>query len=232
MPLNTLSLNRPVTSYSKVQSIISELIRNRRFQLRHESVVNSKYLDIGCGDAHHSNFINIDYFWKPGINVCWDIMKGLPVADASLKGVFTQHCLEHFSLPSVKFICQEMYRVLSPGGTVRVVVPDGGMYLRTYWERIHGSTDRKFPYEDRDEFEGIRTPLLSVNRIFYVDRDSAFGHRTMYDFMLLKAMLERAGFVDVEQCAFGKGRDAQLLVDCPKREVESLYVEASRPGLK
>ncbi len=230
MPLNTLSLSRPLTSYSKVQSIISELIRNRRFQLKHESVVNSKYLDIGCGDAHHSNFINIDYFWKPGINLCWDIMKGLPLSDGSLKGVFTQHCLEHFSLPSVKFLCNEMYRVIEPGGTVRIVVPDGGLYLATYWARIHGISERPFPYEERDEFDDIRTPMLSVNRIFYVDRDSLFGHRTMYDFALIKALLDKYGFEDVKQCEFGQGRDPELLVDCSKRKIESLYIEASRPS--
>ena len=33
MPLNSISLSRPLTSYAKVQATIGRLIRNRRFQL-------------------------------------------------------------------------------------------------------------------------------------------------------------------------------------------------------
>ena len=69
-----------------------------------------------------------------------------------------------------------------------------------------------------------------MNRIFYQDRDSLFGHRMIYDFQFLAAVLQHCGFSRVERSGFGRGRDSQLLVDTPARQVESLFVEATPDG--
>ncbi len=69
-----------------------------------------------------------------------------------------------------------------------------------------------------------------MNRIFYQDRESPFGHHTIYDFALLKLLLLKCGFDTVQRCQFGEGADARLLVDSVHRRVESLYVEASIAG--
>jgi hypothetical protein len=39
--------------------------------------------------------------------------------------------------------------------------------------------------------------------------------------------LERSGFEDVRQCAFGGSRIAELAIDDAQRACESLYVEAA-----
>jgi len=227
MPLSTLSLKRSLLSYAKVQAFLGPLIRNRSFQLRRKRVIEASYLEVGCGQNYHSHFVHLDYLWHPGIDVCWDITRGLPFAAGTFKGVFSEHCLEHFSLPAALFNLREIYRVLAPGGTARIVVPDGGLYLQIYSDRLNPAAEINFPYEESDVFEDIRTPMLSVNRIFYVDRDSLFGHRTLYDFPLLAALMTKVGFVNVQKCKFGKGRDPQLLVDAAGRRIESLYVEGS-----
>jgi len=225
MPLNTFSTRRSLFSYSKVQAFIGPLIRNRAFQLKRPRVLAASCLDVGCGGNHHPGFVHLDYLWHPGVDVCWDIGNGLPFADRTFKGVFSQHCLEHFSLPAALAMLREIRRVLAPEGTVRIVVPDGELYLRAYFSQLSGSAEPRFPYQDADVFEGIRTPILSVNRIFYVDRDSPFGHRTIYDFELLASLMRLAGFSGVRKQTFLQGRDPRLLVDSPGRQIESLYVE-------
>lgn len=227
MPLHTVALQRPITSYAKVESVIGNVIRNRRFQLRRIKANHRHYVDIGAGRTIHDGFIHVDYLWHSGIELCWDIRNGLPFGDASLAGIYSQHMFEHFSLPAVREILRDCRRMLAPGGTIRIVVPDAELYLTTYQAQINGNLDQQFPYEDADAFDGIRSPLLSVNRIFYCDRDSPYGHRTMYDYRLLSELLRAAGFAAMAKCAFGAGRDPKLLVDAPERKVESLYVEAS-----
>ena len=69
--------------------------------------------------------------------------------------------------------------------------------------------------------------MVSVNRIFYQDRESLFGHRTIYDFQLLELLLRETGFTRIACRDYQTGRDARLLVDTAARRVESLYVEAS-----
>lgn len=227
MPLNTVSPRRALTSYAKVQAWIGALIRNRRFQLDRPRVMTLKHLDVGCGPNTNAGLINLDFLWHPAVDVCWDIRRGLPFADASLQGVLSEHCLEHFSLPPALDLLREIRRVLAPGGTVRIVVPDGELYLRTYASQLAGDRSQPFPYQASEQQDPLWTPMLSVNRIFYQDRESPFGHRLIYDFALLAKVLWQCGFTDVRRVAFREGRDPSLLVDAESRRCESLYVEAT-----
>jgi predicted SAM-dependent methyltransferase len=227
MPLSTFSFKRPITSYSKVETLVGSLIRNRRFQLNRLPLSGDVYVDIGAGRTVHDGFLHVDYEWHRQIDVCWDVREGLPFASGTLAGVYSQHMFEHFSLPVVTQLLRECRRVLKPGGTIRISVPE--LYIRAYLNHLDGDGSAVFPYGEYDHIESIRSPLLGVNRIFYTDRDSLFGHRTMYDFHLLKSLLEAAGFGAVAKNAFREGRDPRLLVDCLHRRGESLYVEASVP---
>ncbi len=229
MPLRTVSLGRPLTSYAKVQSWIGALIRNRRFQLKRPRVTALKHLDVGCGPNTNPGLINLDYLWHPAVDVCWDIQCGLPFPSGSIQGVFSEHCLEHFSLPPALTLLREIRRVLAPGGTLRLVVPDGELYLRIYARQLAGDRTEPFPYQETEQRDPLWTPMLSVNRIFYQDRESPFGHRLIYDFALLSRVLGDCGFIDIRRQAFRTGRDPQLLVDAESRRCESLYIEATVP---
>jgi len=227
MSLRPFSLSRPFTSYAKVQAAVGWAIRNRRFQLRRPRVRSSAYLDLGCGLNPHPDLINLDYLWHPQVDVCWDITRGVPFPDGSLRGVFSEHCLEHFPLPMVRQLLREIRRVLAPGGTVRIVVPDAELYLRTYVRQLDGDKAAVFPYQGQEGIDAPWSPVVSVNRVFYQDRESPYGHRTMFDFCFLALLLCEAGFAQPARCKFREGRDTRLLIDTTDRQIESLYVEAS-----
>jgi predicted SAM-dependent methyltransferase len=203
------------------------LLRNRRFQLRRRRIESLRYLDIGCGPNSHPGFVNLDYLWHPTIDVCWDITRGIPFASGSMRGIFSEHCLEHFPLPTAVDILRECYRVLAPGGILRIVVPDGELYLKIYNRQREGDSSVTFPYQVHEAFRELYSPILSVNRIFYQDRDSPHGHRFIYDFHFLDQLLRYCGFTSVTQRSFRDGADPALLIDSESRAVESLYVEAS-----
>jgi SAM-dependent methyltransferase len=214
---------RPLTSFAKVRAFAGQLIRNKSFQLTRPRARTLQYLDVGCGANPHLGLINLDYLWRPGIDVCWDVRKGLPFGNATMRGVFSEHCLEHFPLVRGIELVREFRRVLMPGGTLRLVVPDGELYLRNYVRHLDGDSSTPFPYDDGKTLD---SPMAFVNRVFYQDRDSPFGHCVMFDFRMLSAILQRSGFSWVERKRFGEGRDATLLVDSGDRQSESLYVEA------
>jgi predicted SAM-dependent methyltransferase len=217
---------RPITSYSKVQRWIGAIVRNKKMQLACSKVRTTPYLDLGCGQNCHSGLINLDYNWHPGVDVCWDIRNGLPFKNGRLRGIFSEHCFEHFPLPTIFFIIKECRRTLQVDGILRIVVPDAGMYLERYYERTRQKSAELFPFESQESFEGIYTPILSVNRIFYQDREQAFGHQAMYDFQLLEKLLRKAGFGRVEKKSYREGKDPCLLIDTESRKAESLYIEA------
>ena len=224
------ALRRPITSFAKVQSLVGSLLRNCRFQLRRRRVAELRFLDLGCGRNVHEALVNMDFLWHPGIDLCWDVQKGLPFANGSLRGIFTEHCLEHFDLAVVEGILAECRRVLEADGTLRIVVPDAELYLRTYQRHLTGDPGEPFPFQEQESLQGDFTAMLSVNRVFYQDRNSPYGHRTMFDFALLELLLRRAGFASAKRVRFREGREPVLLIDSEGRVVESLYVEALAPG--
>lgn len=207
-----VSFRRPLTDYTKVQQLLGALVRNRRWLQR---IPLADYLNIGCGPNARIGYINMDYRWRPG-QVCWDATRRLPLGDHSLKGVYTEHCLEHLPFQSIAPILAEIKRVLRPGGTVRIVVPDAELYVRRY---ISGEP---MPYAEFDKEHGVYSPMMSINRIF-----RAHGHLYSYDFSTLSKLMENAGFLRISKEGFMSGRDSHLLIDSESRRIESLYVEAA-----
>ena len=220
----TFSRNRSLLSYGKVQAVITRLIRNRSFGINRAGLRRKEYLDVGCAGNLHEGFIHLDHRWQPGIDICRDITRGIPLANHAVKGIFTEHCLEHLPLHAADFVLAEFKRVLKPGGVLRIIVPDGEMYLTRYSEIIRGVSGQALPYAAQDVYDGLYSPIMSVNRIF-----REHGHLFIYDFITMRKLLEKHGFIDIKKERYGSGRDPHLLKDSARRAVESLYVEARKP---
>lgn len=220
-PFTRFSLDRPFGSYSKIQVLYSWLIRGKRFQLGKLKNNGLLYLNLACGDNTHPDFINLDYQWRSGIDLCWDITKGIPFKDCSIKGIFIEHCLEHLTYSQCRGVLKEFRRVLKPGGVVRVVVPDAELYLDLYQKHKQGELV-EFPYVSQQDLHNGMTPMMIVNRVF---RDH--GHLFAYDAKTLEIMLRNAGFADIQKEGFLIGRDENLLIDSERRKIESLYIEAT-----
>ena len=199
--------------------------RNNPAYIRHEALAAKDLLDIGPGKDLRENFITVDFKWRRGLDVCWDITKGLPLPNESVSGVFTEHCLEHVPLESGDLVIGEIYRVLKPGGRVRIVVPDAQIFLTRYAKWISGEPAEPLPFMERDDFHGIYQPIMSVNRIF-----RNHGHQFIYDFPMLDALLRRNRFGEIVRQRFNVGGDERLLVDKEDRSSESLYAEAVKPA--
>ena len=53
-----------------------------------------------------------------------DIVRGLPVADRTASGVYCSHVLEHLARDDLPVALQNTYKILMPGASFRLVVPD------------------------------------------------------------------------------------------------------------
>lgn len=214
-----ISLKRSISDYTKVKAIHSWIRRGKGNQLAKPEIKSKEYLNVGCGSKAKQEFINLDYEYLPEVDVCWDITKGLPFKDASIKEIFTEHCLEHISFSNCKFVLREFRRILKPGGSLRIVVPDAELYLNLYHKAKRGEKV-EFPSQTPNEV----TPIMCVNRIF-----RNHGHRFAYDAETLKGMLSETSFANVQRVSFMQGCDPKLLIDSESRAAESLYIEASVP---
>lgn len=140
--------------------------------------------------------------------VFFNLAVGVPFRENSVDYMFTSHFLEHLRLSEARRLLKESFKALKPGGLFRITVPDLEYALSLY------------PSAKEEMLE----------RFFFVDDDSndLSRHKYMYDFVLLKKMLEDIGFTKVKRLTFKAGEcpDLNLLDNRPD---ESLFVECHKP---
>jgi len=83
-----------------------------------------KKLNFGCGSRIANGWVNIDFYSADRRVERVNLLKGFPYPDNSFDVVYSSHVVEHFTLDQASFILQEAWRILKPGGIVRIVVPD------------------------------------------------------------------------------------------------------------
>jgi predicted SAM-dependent methyltransferase/glycosyltransferase involved in cell wall biosynthesis len=85
--------------------------------------MNPIYLHLGCGTKKFPGFVNIDLD-TPGADMHLDLTKPLPWEQGSVKGIYSEHFIEHITQAQGIRLLMECRRVLQPGGVVRIATPD------------------------------------------------------------------------------------------------------------
>jgi predicted SAM-dependent methyltransferase len=138
-----------------------------------------------------------------------DLRYGVPLPDSTADFIFTSHTLHHLYTDEARALLADALRVLKPGGTIRIAVPNLE-YIFSLYQR------------------GRREDALTF--FFYQSkpRNQLSSRRYQYDFELMRQMLAAAGYHPIRRCAFRQGRtpDLELLDNRPE---ESLFVEADKP---
>lgn len=100
----------------------------------------SRYLNLGCGSRFIASWTNVDFTaTAPGVVAC-NLVEGVPFSDNSFDAVYHSHVLEHFSRAEGERFIRECFRVLAPGGVIRVVVPDLEQIVRSYLHCLEAAT--------------------------------------------------------------------------------------------
>jgi predicted SAM-dependent methyltransferase len=135
-----------------------------------------------------------------------DLSHSIPLKDQTVDFIYSSHFLEHLFKHDAERLLTDCHRALKPGGIIRVSIPDLAYAVSLY-------------------ARGDKEKMLT-DYFFVEDKHSFLArHKYMYDFELLKALLEKIGFSQVIRCAYQEGRtpDIKLLDNRPD---ESLFVEA------
>ncbi len=85
-----------------------------------------RYINVGCGlhYCHDKEWTNLD-FVKSGPRVIGhNLLKGIPFSNDAFELVYHSHVLEHFSKQDGEKFIKECFRVLKPGGIIRIAIPN------------------------------------------------------------------------------------------------------------
>jgi len=162
----------------------------------------------------------------------WDCTKRLPFRDGAVEAIYSEHFFEHLDheTEAKQFLC-ECLRCLKPQGTLRIVVPDAGAYLRLYAKGDWSEMAARRPLiKEGDNFRDAwtrhvyRTRMEFINAVF-----RQYGeHKYAYDAETLILVLKEAGFASALETKYNMSSDPNMALDTPRRKSESLYVEAKK----
>ncbi len=159
-----------------------------------------------------------------------NLRKELPFDSSSVDAVYASHVWEHLAVPDAERATRECYRVLKPGGVLRLVVPDVAMMCTTYLQsRSESAMDRfmeDLHLRSRDEGRSI------ARRLYYSITDF-HSHKWMYDVPSLSALLVRSGFVSVGAKDYNASRIPEIAeVERAERIISGagIVVEGVKPG--
>jgi predicted SAM-dependent methyltransferase len=180
--------------------------------------------NVGCGPTGRDGWVNIDLFQGQGVTIRFDCRRRLPFGDASCRGIHVEHYFEHieFHIERPRFLA-DCLRCLEPGGTLRIIVPDGRKFCEAYvapgWEKMNVLGGGYYVPE-----EAYGAKIQAVNHTFLQSGEHFGG----YDADYLRIVLEDAGFREIEVVDWREGRFPGGCIDIEQHRVYSLYMEARR----
>lgn len=193
------------------------------------------WLHLGCGASHLQEWINIDiYPAELSLNLCW----GLPFHNDEIEYVFLSHLFEHlYKKIEAPGLLKEIYRVLKPGGVVRIIVPDARRYLEAYVNGDEAFFDTQKQVWSRWAPKA-RTHLHAVLSYLGAREDprNFAQHKYAYDYETLADMLSQVGFSQVIRSNYMESVYEDLRVDHMSTvahaevngEYFSLFIEATK----
>jgi len=117
--------------YRKVYNAIIK----RNPLIRKIETKNGKIGKVAIGEQLGYDFprdwIKIDYR-RADFNIDLNSTFVLPFKSSSINVIYTSHTIEHLSNDRVCYLLQECYRILKPGGVIRVEVPDVEKLVQLY----------------------------------------------------------------------------------------------------
>jgi predicted SAM-dependent methyltransferase len=161
-----------------------------------------KRLNLGCGSRFHPAWTNVDFVAVSPSVLSHDLRKGIPFPDEEFDVVYHSHVLEHFSQPRARAFLRECLRVLKPGGTLRVVVPDLEGIAKTYLGTLEQAAAGD--EQARDDHEWMMIELYDQTV-----RESAGGEMAAY--------LSRDGLSNREFVISRVGLAARQLIESAER---------------
>lgn len=177
------------------------------------------YLNLGCGPKgrHTPHWFNIDAVKTRGVDYAMDFTRHLPLPSDCFDGLFCEHVVEHFSDMEIPLILGEIHRIIKPGASIRIIVPDGRWILDSYINNPAALLNRRLGAGSSG------TAMQAVNSFFR----QRYEHQFIYDYETLELLLLRAGFSHVQKSSYGRSQlQSDLVLDDPGYAPESLYVEA------
>lgn len=182
-------------------------------------------LSLGAGGVRLPGWIHVDFdrACRPDVRV--DLSGPLPFADASADFLHSEDFIGQLSFAQARVFLQECFRILKPGGVLRLLTPDLEQLVKAYVERDFGLL------ELWNREVGIALETGTLGELVHAALTFA-DQKSFYDEETLRSLLQPIGF-QVERVRCQESRYAELCnldYRTPQNAI-SLYLDCARPGV-
>jgi predicted SAM-dependent methyltransferase len=208
----------------------------RRQKLINEYFSNSniKKLQIGAQSNSIGGWLNVDIQPKELSVVYMDATEPFPFADNSFDYVYSEHMIEHIPFADGLFMLKECFRVLKPGGAIRISTPDLAFLIGLY-SQSKNHTQQSYIEFSKERYFKKNEPAMDTTVINNFFRD--WGHKFIHDEKSLRYLFDHSGFSNITRQTVGVSGFAEMTnVEQHGKEItdeynrlESIIMEATKP---
>lgn len=153
-------------------------------------------LHLAAGSNILQDWANLDINNKPG-TIWHDLTAPLGVSDGCIEYIYSEHFIEHISAESGSNLLKECYRVMKPGGVLRLSTPDLDFLIKQYKEK------------NLTEWENVGWLPTSTCTMLN-DGVRLWGHQYLYNMEELVNRIKSQGFSKVESVGWKESRHEAL----------------------
>lgn len=169
--------------------------------------VDKRTLNLGGGSNCLSGCLTVDI--DPRADAYVDITKKLPFDDCSINAIFCEEAIEHVDLKCGLQLLRECYRILKPGGVIRLTTPDLNYFASKISESVAACSE--------------------INEVFY-----SHGHRYLYTREALLFYCQEVGFTNLKMSFYQDYESKLGYLDSHANRFNHIpeitqYLEAQKP---
>lgn len=192
-----------------------------------------KKLQIGCGPHGLTGWLNSDLDAR-GNQMRLDATRRFPFEDGVFDFIYSEHMIEHVPWSAAMNMLRECFRVLKPGGVIRIATPDLEFLLRLL-SADPAPKEReylRYNWERWNPWAPDESGVYAVNHFM-----RAWGHQFIFDKVSLGKALTLAGFESVtypplQDSRYSELRELAAVNRMPDGflEMETLVAEGVKPS--
>ena len=186
-------------------------------------------LQLGAGGNILPGWINTDINPLSPNVLHMDFTQRLPLEDNSVDRIYSEHTIEHVAYTEAVNSLRECFRVLKPGGRIRICCPNLAWLLRLYTDP--NDQDWNYMTQLKPSWAPEPDPVFTINEFV-----RAWGHQFIWDARTLTKTLEGIGFTQPLRCDVRVSHDPEfrnleIVTRMPPGflQLESMTIEAKKP---
>lgn len=175
---------------------------NSRIVQRYFAQTDEPKLHLGCGDCLLEGWLNSDLFPCSPRVLRLDATRPFPFASNTFAYAYSEHLIGWITTRQVEHMLRECFRVLAPGGKVRVCTPDMAFLIELCGPQPSALQKRYIEWASGYSTERGRVVVIN-------NMGETYG-LFVYDEPYLRGTLEDAGFSNIVSRDLNQSNDAAL----------------------